>query len=180
MTLKEMATQEQGSQGTQQSHSMTKRAVVSSFIFHFPPGQPTKPSVALFKRSEKVRTYRYDATFRPNHSWYHYSNRTLPIVITLPLSPVASIPMIPTLSQRRGVNCAKKPPSPHRISASGAPASHSPSATRPSVENGPFTRSLSVSKIPQKGDRGRRLSALTGNMKGGNGTILARCSKTKA
>ncbi|KAE8316089.1 hypothetical protein BDV41DRAFT_529084 [Aspergillus transmontanensis] len=59
MALKEMATQEQGSEGTQQSHSMTKRAVVSSFIFRFPPGQPTKPSVALFKRSEKVRTYRH-------------------------------------------------------------------------------------------------------------------------
>ncbi|KNG83596.1 translation initiation factor eIF-2B subunit family protein [Aspergillus nomiae NRRL 13137] len=59
MTLTEMATQGQGSQETQQSQSMTKRAVVSSFIFRFPPGQSTKPSVALFKRSEKVRTYRH-------------------------------------------------------------------------------------------------------------------------
>ncbi|KAE8359508.1 hypothetical protein BDV27DRAFT_136002 [Aspergillus caelatus] len=54
-----MATQAQDSQRTQQSHTMIKRAVVSSFIFRFPPGQPNKPSVALFKRSEKVRTYRH-------------------------------------------------------------------------------------------------------------------------
>ncbi|KAF7585975.1 hypothetical protein BBP40_009766 [Aspergillus hancockii] len=58
-----MATQEQDRQETQQavqrSQGMVKRAVVSSFIFRFRPGQPTKPSVALFKRSEKVRTYRH-------------------------------------------------------------------------------------------------------------------------
>ncbi|KAE8381165.1 hypothetical protein BDV26DRAFT_255858 [Aspergillus bertholletiae] len=54
-----MATQGQSPQGAQQSHGMIKRAVVSSFLFRLPPGQPTKPSVALFKRSEKVRTYRH-------------------------------------------------------------------------------------------------------------------------
>ncbi|KAE8150365.1 hypothetical protein BDV25DRAFT_139932 [Aspergillus avenaceus] len=38
---------------------ITKRAVVSCFLFRFTPDHPT-PSVALFKRSDKVRTY-------PNH-----------------------------------------------------------------------------------------------------------------
>ncbi|KAL5365867.1 hypothetical protein BJX96DRAFT_20326 [Aspergillus floccosus] len=38
--------------------SLEKRAVVSSFIFRFPRGQ-TKPDVALFKRSDKVRTYQH-------------------------------------------------------------------------------------------------------------------------
>jgi hypothetical protein len=36
--------------------SLEKRAVVSSLIFRFPRGQ-TNPDVALFKRSDKVRTY---------------------------------------------------------------------------------------------------------------------------
>ncbi|KAF9891642.1 hypothetical protein FE257_003653 [Aspergillus nanangensis] len=38
---------------------MEKRAVVSSFIFRFPRGPSSKPDVALFKRSDKVRTYRH-------------------------------------------------------------------------------------------------------------------------
>ncbi|PWY61905.1 translation initiation factor eIF-2B subunit family protein [Aspergillus eucalypticola CBS 122712] len=36
---------------------LEKRAVVSSFIFYFPKGPSEKPVVALFKRSDKVRTY---------------------------------------------------------------------------------------------------------------------------
>ncbi|PWY89629.1 nagb/rpia/CoA transferase-like protein [Aspergillus sclerotioniger CBS 115572] len=47
-----MSTQEQ----PHQSH-LEKRSVVSSFIFNFPKGPCEKPVVALFKRSEKVRTY---------------------------------------------------------------------------------------------------------------------------
>ncbi|EAU37816.1 conserved hypothetical protein [Aspergillus terreus NIH2624] len=38
--------------------SLEKRAVVSSLIFRFPRGQ-TNPDVALFKRSDKVRTYQH-------------------------------------------------------------------------------------------------------------------------
>lgn len=38
---------------------LEKRAVVSSFIFKFPRGPSEKPVVALFKRSDKVRTYRF-------------------------------------------------------------------------------------------------------------------------
>ncbi|KAE8386128.1 hypothetical protein BDV23DRAFT_163802 [Aspergillus alliaceus] len=43
----------------QQSQPMTKRAIISAFIFRFPSNQPTKPSIALFKRSNTVRTYRH-------------------------------------------------------------------------------------------------------------------------
>lgn len=40
----------------QQKPQLTKRAVVSSFIFKFPE-DGGKPVVALFKRSDKVSTY---------------------------------------------------------------------------------------------------------------------------
>ncbi|KAL2830611.1 hypothetical protein BDW59DRAFT_158513 [Aspergillus cavernicola] len=42
-----------------QTHGLEKRAVVSSFIFHFPSGLSDKPLVALFKRSDKVNTYQH-------------------------------------------------------------------------------------------------------------------------
>ncbi|KAL2870612.1 translation initiation factor eIF-2B subunit family protein [Aspergillus lucknowensis] len=42
-----------------QVHNFQKRAVVSSFIFQFPNGPSEKPLVALFKRSDKVSTYRH-------------------------------------------------------------------------------------------------------------------------
>ncbi|KAL4891800.1 hypothetical protein BDV59DRAFT_58995 [Aspergillus ambiguus] len=41
------------------SSNLEKRAVVSSFIFRFPRGKSAKPDVALFKRSDKVRTYQH-------------------------------------------------------------------------------------------------------------------------
>ena len=37
---------------------LKKRAVVSSLIFRFVEGNIEKPQVALFKRSDKVNTYR--------------------------------------------------------------------------------------------------------------------------
>ncbi|KAE8356393.1 hypothetical protein BDV28DRAFT_127240 [Aspergillus coremiiformis] len=54
-----MATQKHDPRGAQQSQGLEKRTVVSCFIFRFAPGQPSHPSVALFKRSDKVRTYRH-------------------------------------------------------------------------------------------------------------------------
>ncbi|KAA8643993.1 hypothetical protein EYZ11_006586 [Aspergillus tanneri] len=39
--------------------NLEKRDVVSSFIFHFPPGKPSNPVVALFRRSDKVNTYQH-------------------------------------------------------------------------------------------------------------------------
>ncbi|EAW14295.1 translation initiation factor eIF-2B subunit family protein [Aspergillus clavatus NRRL 1] len=41
------------------SQGLEKRAVVSSLIFKFPDGESGKPQVALFRRSEKVRTYKH-------------------------------------------------------------------------------------------------------------------------
>ncbi|RHZ58944.1 translation initiation factor eIF-2B subunit family protein [Aspergillus thermomutatus] len=41
------------------SDNLQKRAVVSSLIFTFPDGESSKPKVALFRRSDKVRTYRH-------------------------------------------------------------------------------------------------------------------------
>lgn len=39
---------------------LKRRAVAGSFIFKFPDGDTTKkPQVALFRRSDKVRTYQY-------------------------------------------------------------------------------------------------------------------------
>ncbi|KAJ0424935.1 hypothetical protein BJY00DRAFT_275607 [Aspergillus carlsbadensis] len=42
-----------------QAQPLEKRAIVSSFIFHFPNGPSEKPQVALFRRSDKVSTYRH-------------------------------------------------------------------------------------------------------------------------
>ncbi|KAL5341127.1 hypothetical protein BJX70DRAFT_386942 [Aspergillus crustosus] len=42
-----------------QPHSLERRSVVSSFIFHFPQGESQKPLVALFKRSNQVSTYQH-------------------------------------------------------------------------------------------------------------------------
>ncbi|CEL09406.1 hypothetical protein ASPCAL12542 [Aspergillus calidoustus] len=42
-----------------QTQNLQKRAVVSSFIFHFPNGPSEKPQVALFRRSAKVSTYQH-------------------------------------------------------------------------------------------------------------------------
>ncbi|KAL2819825.1 hypothetical protein BJX63DRAFT_418750 [Aspergillus granulosus] len=42
-----------------QPHNPEKRAVVSSFIFHFPNGSSGKPQVALFQRSDNVSTYQH-------------------------------------------------------------------------------------------------------------------------
>ncbi|KAL4784434.1 hypothetical protein BJX76DRAFT_327357 [Aspergillus varians] len=41
------------------THGLEPRSVVSSFIFYFPHPHSTKPLVALFKRSDKVSTYRH-------------------------------------------------------------------------------------------------------------------------
>jgi hypothetical protein len=37
---------------------LERRSVVSSFIFHFTTSSSDQPLVALFKRSDKVRTYK--------------------------------------------------------------------------------------------------------------------------
>ena len=64
---------------------LEKRAVVSSFIFHFPKGPSEKPVVALFKRSDKVRTYRLVC---PVHSLIAAAFANLcDIAIILPRSP---------------------------------------------------------------------------------------------
>ncbi|KAL6235866.1 hypothetical protein BDW75DRAFT_230017 [Aspergillus navahoensis] len=39
-------------------HGLERRSVVSSFIFHFPTSLSDQPLVALFKRSDKVSTYK--------------------------------------------------------------------------------------------------------------------------
>ncbi|KAF7119068.1 hypothetical protein CNMCM5793_008711 [Aspergillus hiratsukae] len=44
-------------QQSQTTGQKQKRAVVSSLIFTFPDGESSKPKVALFRRSDKVRTY---------------------------------------------------------------------------------------------------------------------------
>ncbi|RHZ72768.1 hypothetical protein CDV55_106709 [Aspergillus turcosus] len=44
-------------QQSQPTGQKQKRAVVSSLIFTFPDGESSKPKVALFRRSDKVRTY---------------------------------------------------------------------------------------------------------------------------
>ncbi|PLB47423.1 translation initiation factor eIF-2B subunit family protein [Aspergillus steynii IBT 23096] len=44
---------------TNSPSTLEHRDVVSSFIFHFPPSQPNEPVVALFRRSDKVNTYKH-------------------------------------------------------------------------------------------------------------------------
>jgi len=43
--------------------AVKKRSVVSSFIFKFDGTPDGKPQVALFRRSDKVSTYRYVSPF---------------------------------------------------------------------------------------------------------------------
>ncbi|KAL4946407.1 hypothetical protein BDV06DRAFT_182505 [Aspergillus oleicola] len=44
---------------TGHSQDLERRSIVSSFIFHFPKNAPDNPRVALFKRNEKVNTYKH-------------------------------------------------------------------------------------------------------------------------